>query len=387
VIAGLVVALGFVALALVPIGGLLLVWASIGMPGLTALLVVNGAVMLARSVSPLRAAAWFKKPQADEPGLPMRVLTMETVLTAAAVVLLAATAGWWQPLLGVSVPLWIVVLLAVRASALAMMGALSTLKRPIAAVVLLADIAVVLPLAAVLTRSFTGTVIASTAASCAFAALALHAGTITRLEKKVGKKLDMAEVPEAELRDRWRLGTWLQTMQSNLRRPLIVAMGGAMLAVPPLFLLAGRALASVRVRRQAIVLAAVVLVVAVHPFRQWQRFSGMMDIGEEYLLQYAGQTRASVGVLRAHLRPGEVIYANAYYPVIGYYSKRPTKAAWPWDERFYDTWPQSMKVAGLLVHYRQIDRHPTEAWLNRTPAFRKIHETGRVVVYRYDVPR
>lgn len=231
-IAGLVVALGFVALALVPIGGLLLVWASIGMPGLTALLVVNGAVMLARSVSPLRAAAWFKKPQADEPGLPMRVLTMETVLTAAAVVLLAATAGWWQPLLGVSVPLWIVVLLAVRASALAMMGALSTLKRPIAAVVLLADIAVVLPLAAVLTRSFTGTVIASTAASCAFAALALHAGTITRLEKKVGKKLDMAEVPEAELRDRWRLGTWLQTMQSNLRRPLIVAMGGAMLAVP-----------------------------------------------------------------------------------------------------------------------------------------------------------
>jgi len=161
----------------------------------------------------------------------------------------------------------------------------------------------------------------------------------------------------------------------------------AMLAVPPLFLLAGRALASVRVRRQAIVLAAVVLVVAVHPFRQWQRFSGMMDIGEEYLLQYAGQTRASVGVLRAHLRPGEVIYANAYYPVIGYYSKRPTKAAWPWDERFYDTWPQSMKVAGLLVHYRQIDRHPTEAWLNRTPAFRKIHETGRVVVYRYDVPR
>lgn len=231
-IAGLVVVLGFFALALVPIGGLLLVWASIGMPALTALLVVNGAVVLARSLGPLRAAAWFKKPQADEPGLAMRVLTMETAVTAAAVVVLAATAAWWQPLLGVSAPVWIVVLLAVRASALATMGALSTLKRPIAAVVLLADMIVVLPLAAVLTRSFAGTVIASTAASCAFAALALHSGTITRLEKKVGKKLDTAEVPPSELRDRWRIGTWLQTIQTSLRRPMIVALGGAMLAVP-----------------------------------------------------------------------------------------------------------------------------------------------------------
>jgi 4-amino-4-deoxy-L-arabinose transferase-like glycosyltransferase len=153
--------------------------------------------------------------------------------------------------------------------------------------------------------------------------------------------------------------------------------------MPALFLLAGRGLAAVKVRREAIGIALVAIVLALYPLKRLAWFNGTMDIGEEILLQYAADTRTQSNFIRSALRPGDVIYSSAYYPVIAFYTKRETVALWPWDERFYAEYPKNMRRDGLMVYYRNIQRDPTEEWLDKTPAFRRIASHGKMIVYQY----
>ena len=153
--------------------------------------------------------------------------------------------------------------------------------------------------------------------------------------------------------------------------------------MPALFLLAGRGMAAVRIRKHALGIAAIAIVLALYPLKRIAYFNGTMDIGEEILLQYAADTKASAGTIRAALRPGDVIYSSAYYPVIAWHTKRETRALWPWDERFYAEFPKNMPKDGVMVYYHNIHRDPTQEWLARNPSFQKIGERGKLVLYRY----
>lgn len=153
--------------------------------------------------------------------------------------------------------------------------------------------------------------------------------------------------------------------------------------MPALFLLAGRGMAAVKVRREAIGIALVAIVLALYPLKRLAYFEGTMDIGEEILLQYAADTRSQSKFIAASVRPGDVIYSSAYYPVIAYYTKRQTIALWPWDASFYAEFPKNMPKDGVMVYYRNIHRDPTEEWLDKTPNFRKLGEHGKLVVYQY----
>lgn len=153
--------------------------------------------------------------------------------------------------------------------------------------------------------------------------------------------------------------------------------------MPALFLLAARGMAAVRIRKHAIAIAVVAIVLALYPLKRLAYFDGTMDIGEEILLQYAADTKASAGAIRSAVQPGEIIYSSAYYPVIAWHTKRETRALWPWDQRFYAEFPKNMPRSGIMVYYHDVHRDPTQEWLDKHPAFRKIGARGKLVLYRY----
>lgn len=105
---------------------------------------------------------------------------------------------------------------------------------------------------------------------------------------------------------------------------------------------------------------------------------------DEDQMRVSADMRAAVPLLRASLPPDGVVYANHLYPVLGYWSKLPTIAVWPRDQRFYSYFPHNMTQDGIFVHVSESEKKPDREWLENQPQFTYIGEVGRVSVYSYD---
>jgi 4-amino-4-deoxy-L-arabinose transferase-like glycosyltransferase len=158
-------------------------------------------------------------------------------------------------------------------------------------------------------------------------------------------------------------------------------------AVPPLFLLAGRGFARCRSRGQAIVAGVLALAAVLYPLTRRSYFDGTQNLGESILLNYSAQTRQAAPYLQRELPTDQVLYAPSLYPVVAYYSKRPTVPLWPTDESFYRTFPRNMPQDGYLVVYKPLEKEPNIDWLDHRAAFRRLREMGDILIYAYTAPR
>jgi len=210
-----------------------------GLAPLTALMFIEGMVGLARALGPLRSAGWFKPGDAFVPGVVTRVVALELALSALGVALVAAAAPWWQPLTGLAPPLWLIALVALRAGGLSIMTALTGLRRPLAGLAGLFDMIFVLPLVALFGGSLETVVILSTAITVLFAALSVRSRPLdlvalqkSETAREAERKKLAREREEAEVADRWLLGSWLNSVVEHARRPLFVALAGLAIVVP-----------------------------------------------------------------------------------------------------------------------------------------------------------
>lgn len=101
-------------------------------------------------------------------------------------------------------------------------------------------------------------------------------------------------------------------------------------------------------------------------------------------MRVSADIRAAVPMLRSSLPPGGVVYANHLYPVLGYWSKLPTMAVWPRDQRFYFYFPHNMTQDGIFVYVSETEKKPDREWLDKQPQFTYVGEVGRVFVYSYN---
>jgi hypothetical protein len=221
------VAFGALVLFLMPPARLLLLRWGLGMESLTTLLILEGMVLLARALSPLRATAWFQVAQAEEPGLGMRLVTMELALSAISIAILTVTGRWWQPLLGVTAPMWMLVLLAVSAAGHSVMFGMARLKRFSAMFLSGLDMMIIVPLVVMFTSSLGTLLFVSTTMTMMITGVVLASSPTTDEDwERFGRKGTEERV------DRWNLGTWLQTLEQKLRRPWFVILAGSAFVVP-----------------------------------------------------------------------------------------------------------------------------------------------------------
>jgi hypothetical protein len=207
-----------VALFLLPIVRLNVLVAQMGLAALTVLMAVEAIVALARALSP-RRSHWIPQTDAERPDVTWTALGIEVAISAGVIGLLALTRGWWGPVLGVTPPVWLFALLALRAAGLATLATIGGLRRPLALMLALLDFTVVMPIVSLFHGSLETVVVASTVVTGLFVLLAMG--------------MPIAPVPAtAEPHTRWPWGSWLSTISGELRRPLIVVVGGLAALVP-----------------------------------------------------------------------------------------------------------------------------------------------------------
>lgn len=81
----------------------------------------------------------------------------------------------------------------------------------------------------------------------------------------------------------------------------------------------------------------------------------------------SSDSRTAGDYLRYALPREEVLYTNHLWPVLAFHSKVKTVRVWPHDLRFLDYFPHNMPQSGLFVHYREVGREPSAAWLDAQP--------------------
>jgi hypothetical protein len=210
---------GTVALFLLPIARLNVLVAQMGLAALTVLMVGDAIVALARALSPTRSHAWIPRSDAERRDVTWTALGIEVAISAGAIAVLAATRGWWGPALGLTPPLWLFALLALRAAGIATVVTIGGLRRPLALLIALFDFTFVPPIVSLFDGSLETVVVAST--------------TVTALFVGVAMRMPIARLPATQdPHTRWPWGTWLSTISGELRRPLIVVVGGLVALVP-----------------------------------------------------------------------------------------------------------------------------------------------------------
>jgi uncharacterized membrane protein YagU involved in acid resistance len=213
------VIVGTVALFLLPIVRLNVLVVQMGLTALTVLMAVDAIVALARALSPTRSNVWIPRTDSERRDVTWTALGIEVSISAGAIALLAATRGWWGPALGLTPPLWLFALLALRAAGLATLVTIGGLRRPFALLLALFDFTFVLPIVSLFDGSLQTVVVASTAITGLFVLLAMW--------------MPVAPIPATqEPHTRWPWGNWLSSISGELRRPLIVVFGGLAALVP-----------------------------------------------------------------------------------------------------------------------------------------------------------
>ncbi len=218
------IGVGAIAIYVLPVVRLVVLSACMGLEGLTVLMFVEGMVALARALSPVRASAWIPASAAEQAGVVTRVVAIEVSIAVAAAAVLATSAPWWQPVMAVAPPLWVISLLALRGAGTWSLTTLGGLRRPIALLGALVDIALVLPIVALLGGSLAAVVVTSTIVTWLLVAAAWRSRPMNLTAKQ---KVEL-EAP----RGRWQLGTWIRNIASALRGPLFVAIAGLAVVVP-----------------------------------------------------------------------------------------------------------------------------------------------------------
>lgn len=80
-----------------------------------------------------------------------------------------------------------------------------------------------------------------------------------------------------------------------------------------------------------------------------------------------------------------VLYSNFNYPVFAYYTNIETIRLDNFNNKFYDTYSQTMIKPGMLIIYKYIDSPPSKSWIEDKPNnLKKIKETENIIVYKYE---
>lgn len=217
--------LGVLLLIALPLARLVWLAGALGLTQLAVFYIVEGVVDFVRSLSPLRGTTWFKAKDATIPDITLRAMGLEIAVSLVAASLLIATSTLWQPLVHVDVPAWVIAFIALRVAGTHALIVLSKLRRPLAMVAMLFDLAAVLPLVALAEGTLGGTVVVATFITWIFVLLTAWMPAM----QKLPKEKDPDPVDEA---DRWKLGNWLSTLEAYARRPLLAAVAGLALVVP-----------------------------------------------------------------------------------------------------------------------------------------------------------
>lgn len=231
-VAGTGIGVGILTLVFSGVLRVLVLHWSFGLAALTLFLFVEGIVDLTRALSPLRSSSYFKRGDVEAPGIVGRVITMELAIAAVSTLVVALSAPWWQRVLGIGVPLWLVSLMAARAAGMQAMTTLGLLERPLVVMLVLFDMFVVRTVAALLAPSVEVFVMVTTLTTFILVALAMGAPTNRRVEEHTGKKLVRTSNAILDSTDRWMLGTWVDSIARNLAPIAVVAIAGASAVVP-----------------------------------------------------------------------------------------------------------------------------------------------------------
>jgi len=216
--------LGALAVLSFPIAILLAQYAGLGFATLTTLFLVQATTRLARSLIPVRAYHLFKPERdAERPGITGVIVMVELTAAVVAMGLLAITSRWWQPLLGTSLPLWLLGIQSLRAAGNAAMVAQATLRRPLVLMVALVDMLVIMPLVALISGSLVAAVVIPTIITWVLLYFASHVPVSPLIKGKT---------ESATLNDRWMFGTWLRGLVASMRDPALVLIAGASLLIP-----------------------------------------------------------------------------------------------------------------------------------------------------------
>ncbi len=156
-------------------------------------------------------------------------------------------------------------------------------------------------------------------------------------------------------------------------------------AMAPVFVLS--AIGYSKIKKQFIkIIVIIAILLLFFSYLNFNYFSGKNDFKEELMLQRSKALISVAEYINKNMPQDYIIYSHSLYPIIAYYSKKPTKATWPWDETFYDQFPKNMLDSGYYIHIEGVDKEPSKEWLDQNSAFEKIREfPGQVniIVYEY----
>ena len=191
----LISVMGVLLLVAYPLGQLIVLAGALGLTQLAVFFVVEGMVELVRNLSPLRGTTWFKGKDAEIPDITLRAMGLEVAVSMVAAAVLIATSTLWQPVVHVvDVPRWLIAFIALRVAGTQALISMSVLRRPVAMLAVILDLAV-FPLVALGERSLGGTVVVSTFITWCFVLLTawMPAWTMPPSKKKKEKVTNPAD--------------------------------------------------------------------------------------------------------------------------------------------------------------------------------------------------
>jgi len=160
-------------------------------------------------------------------------------------------------------------------------------------------------------------------------------------------------------------------------------------AMPAFYLLFGKGFSNPKNKVFRVFIFSLGIILLIYPFLNAPRFNGSQDAGEPILLERTENLIPVAQYISLNLPENYTVYSHSFYPLIAYYSKKKTSSTWPWTEEFYEVFPENMKSDGWYLHYKNIfpftniDKQPTEEWLDSNAHFEKIKEFDKIVIYAY----
>ena len=156
-------------------------------------------------------------------------------------------------------------------------------------------------------------------------------------------------------------------------------------AMPAVFILAGIGFSQFKDKWINIFTAIVFCFALLYPLSNVGFFDGTHDIGEATMINRSQSIYGCSEYISKNIPQDRVIYSHSLYPVIAYYTKKNCIATWPWDEKFYEKFPQNMPHKAWYIHFTDINKEPNQEWLDSDKHFTKLKEFENIIIYEYDI--
>ena len=152
----------------------------------------------------------------------------------------------------------------------------------------------------------------------------------------------------------------------------------------PLFLICARGYVSFLERKSLIVkgvVLGVLLLIGFSALPNLEKLKQGFGINQNFINTYVSPAEEVSAYLKG-LNESKGIYANHEWPVYGYYTDQEIYQIYSGKE-FYEWFPNNMKNPGFFILYKEVDKHPTQAWLDSKKEFKRRSEIKGIVIYEY----